>query len=180
MGFYITILETGQRSSLATSYYECAVILNFRARQRCHFPSQPRYSLGVRTEQLRRSFYCKNVINPASKLNNLMPDPVTPAYNFKNARTLPLFKCFMKRFQSSFFTIICKEMDAFEQFFNSSHETIKLKTSFSICLSSRWRLFPSAVFLFLGRILSKVLLATRYTYILLIVEYHDVDYIPAR
>ena len=63
-----------------------------------------------RREHLCRSFYRKMITNPASKLNNLIPDAVTPAYNFRNPRTLPLFKCRTKRFQSSFFTILCKEM----------------------------------------------------------------------
>ena len=50
---------------------------------------------------------------------------VTSAYNFRNPRTLPLFKCRTKRFQSSFFfffTILCQEMGSISIASYSSHK----------------------------------------------------------
>ena len=44
-------------------------------------------------EHLCRSFYDKIIRNPASKLNSLLLNAVTPTYNFRKPRTLPLFKC---------------------------------------------------------------------------------------
>ena len=58
-----------------------------------------------RREHLCRSFYHKIITIPANKLNNLILNNVTPAYNFKGnpCRTIPLFKYRMKRFKMSFF-----------------------------------------------------------------------------
>ena len=64
-----------------------------------------------RREHPCRSFYHKMITNPARKLNSLITDAVTPAYNFRNLRTLPLFKCCTKRFQSSFLPYCVKKWD---------------------------------------------------------------------
>ena len=54
-----------------------------------------------RREHLYRSFYDKIITNPANKLNDLIPNSVTPAYNLRKPRTIPLFKRRTKRFKMS-------------------------------------------------------------------------------
>ena len=62
-----------------------------------------------RGEHLCRSFYHKIITNLASKLSNLIPNAVTPNYNFRKPRTLPLFKCRTKRFKMSFLPYCVKK-----------------------------------------------------------------------
>ena len=73
-----------------------------------------------RREHLCRSFYHKIITNPANKLNDLIPNSVTPAYNSRKPRTIPLFKCRTKRFKMSFLPNCVRKWDAFhKQIFKS-------------------------------------------------------------